>query len=109
MRTKICTKCKKRKLIKYFYKAKHHSDGLDSHCKKCRNIYFAIYRKKNKFYYKQWYKKHKEEQQKKARKYSKQYYEKNKKKIKIYYKKHNKKSKVKNEEIRYCKNEEKII
>ena len=35
MRTKICTKCKTEKVVSKFGQAKHHKDGLKSHCKTC--------------------------------------------------------------------------
>lgn len=41
MKTKICTKCKKKKPLIEFYKHKGYKDGLSSWCKKC----FAKYHK----------------------------------------------------------------
>lgn len=34
-KTKVCGRCKKRKLIKYFGKNRTRSDGLDNRCKEC--------------------------------------------------------------------------
>ena len=59
MKTKICSKCKKRKLLKYFYKNKRTKDGLRFECKVCskqinRNwgLKHVEYRKK---YYQNYY------------------------------------------------------
>lgn len=35
MKTKVCSRCKKRKTKTFFYKNKANKDGLQHHCKKC--------------------------------------------------------------------------
>lgn len=42
-KTKICTKCKKRKLVCYFHKNKPKKNGVDCYCKKCVAIYNQKY------------------------------------------------------------------
>lgn len=66
MKTKTCIKCKTEKLLKAFYKTKHHKDGLSSSCKECLIQYKKIYHEKNK---------------EKISKRSKEYFNKNKEKI----------------------------
>ena len=38
MKTKVCTKCKKRKLVKHFYVDARHADKLQSQCKQCQYV-----------------------------------------------------------------------
>lgn len=47
MRTKICTKCHKRKLLNKFYKASNQKTGIRPDCKDCSNEYYKEYYKKN--------------------------------------------------------------
>lgn len=47
MKTRICTKCKEKKLLSNFYKDKYNKDGHKSHCKKCSKKYHTAYCKKN--------------------------------------------------------------
>lgn len=48
MVTKICSKCKKEKPITEFPKCSRNKDGLDTHCKECRNAVNRNYRNNNK-------------------------------------------------------------
>jgi 5-methylcytosine-specific restriction endonuclease McrA len=45
--TKTCTKCAETKPVSEFGKAKHHKDGLKSHCKACCNAWHFEYHKRN--------------------------------------------------------------
>lgn len=47
LKTKVCTKCKKKKLISKFYKNKSKKDGLAFQCKLCTSKYHKKYRKEN--------------------------------------------------------------
>ena len=38
--TKLCKKCGKKRLVKFFNKNKYRKDGLDHTCKKCRKEYY---------------------------------------------------------------------
>lgn len=42
MKTKICTKCKKKKFLSKFYKNKNKKDGLASWCKDCMCVYSKL-------------------------------------------------------------------
>jgi hypothetical protein len=42
-KTKICTRCKKRRKIDQFYKDKHMKDGFASWCKPCTKEYDQAY------------------------------------------------------------------
>lgn len=63
MRSKKCSKCNKRKLVKDFHKDSSKSDGFRSYCKKCNNEYTKIWRKNHRAicneWYKDWYKRNK--------------------------------------------------
>lgn len=48
METKICSNYKQEKPISEFPKCKRNKDGLDTHCKDCRNKKNKAYREKNK-------------------------------------------------------------
>lgn len=48
METKICSNCNQEKPISEFPKCKRNKDGLDTHCKDCRNKKNKAYREKNK-------------------------------------------------------------
>ena len=50
MKTKVCTTCGKRKLIKYFYRNKNHPSGYNSQCKKCMSKYFINHKKEKRNY-----------------------------------------------------------
>ena len=52
MVTKICSKCKKEKLTTEFPKCSRNKDGLDTHCKECRNAVNKNYRDNNKEWFK---------------------------------------------------------
>lgn len=39
MKTKVCSKCKRKLSIDNFYKTPNNADGLYSHCKKCHAEY----------------------------------------------------------------------
>src|SRR5687767_4394323 len=39
MKTKVCSKCNIELEISQFHKAKHHTDGLQSRCKRCQKEY----------------------------------------------------------------------
>jgi hypothetical protein len=99
MKTKICGKCKRRKLTIKFSKNSGHKDGLQSQCKKCVNKYKKQYYEKNKkqiiAHIKQYYKENRE--QVLAR--EKQRYKNNKKRItarvKQYHKDNPEKQKIK--------------
>lgn len=45
MELKICSKCKEQKFISEFSKQKGRTDGLNGHCKQCRNLYLKHLRK----------------------------------------------------------------
>ena len=47
-KTKICTRCKKRKKVAEFYGDKHMKDGLSSWCKPCTKDYDREYRARKK-------------------------------------------------------------
>ena len=70
-----CTKCKKFKSKKEFYKDKWRQDGYDKHCKKCVSKDYKKWREKNK---------------ERVNKEKRDYYQKNKDKYKIYYQKQRK-------------------
>lgn len=72
MKSKVCSKCEKRKSCGEFYANKHNSDGLHSYCKEC-------------------YRKDYQENRSKILAYQKKHYKKNKDKIKRYVKKRNEK------------------
>lgn len=57
VKTKICTKCKKRKLAKYFDKCTKFKDGYKYQCKKCRQLYRIKNKEKIARFKKQYYKK----------------------------------------------------
>ncbi len=40
MRTKVCPKCEQRLLVTEFSQCQSKKDGLQSHCRKCRNEYY---------------------------------------------------------------------
>ena len=48
METKICSNCDQEKPISEFPKCKRNKDGLDTHCKECRNAKNKAYREANK-------------------------------------------------------------
>lgn len=48
MNTKVCTKCKREKLVDKFYKDKKRKDGLRGWCKECFMEVDALWRLKNK-------------------------------------------------------------
>ena len=50
METKICTKCKKEKSVKEFYKDLNSSDQLTSKCKSCHKEYRDLNREKQRIY-----------------------------------------------------------
>ena len=107
METKICSKCNKEKLISEFPKCSRNKDGLDTHCKECRNLVNKNYRDNNKNSFSNMRRKHyaknrvrlleqksiyaAEHKQQKAE-YDKQYRQRNKKRIRAYQGEWNKKS-----------------
>ena len=42
-RTKVCTRCKKRRKVENFYRDSHMKDGLSSWCKACSRAYDRAY------------------------------------------------------------------
>lgn len=42
-KTKVCTRCKKRRKLDLFYKDKHMKDSLSSWCKACTKDYDRAY------------------------------------------------------------------
>lgn len=48
MKTKVCTKCKRKKSLKDFHRDKYHRDGYCTWCKVCRRAYTAKWRRANK-------------------------------------------------------------
>jgi len=42
-KTKVCTRCKKRRKVDLFYKDKHMKGGLSSWCKACTTEYDRAY------------------------------------------------------------------
>lgn len=47
-KTKVCTRCKKRRKLDQFYKDKHMKDGHSSWCKTCTKDYDREYAKRKK-------------------------------------------------------------
>ena len=47
-KTKVCTRCKKRRKLELFYRDKHQKDGLSSWCKDCTRDYDREYAKRKK-------------------------------------------------------------
>lgn len=84
IKTKLCTRCHRRKKIIEFSKDKTHKDNYNSWCKKCRKIYNKKYREEHKEKMKKYYQKH----EKKIRNQHKKWCKKNTQKIKKYYQKH---------------------
>jgi len=74
---KYCTKCGIEKDVGEFGKAKHHKDGLKSHCKKCHCEDYKTRRLNNPEYRKQYFKKHYQENKIEISQKSKEYYIKN--------------------------------
>jgi hypothetical protein len=129
-KTKVCSKCKKRKKIGMFVTRKSSKDGHDSCCKKCKSKadkkYRIINEKKFKKRKKEYYKKNRKkiikkvkkwakENKKKSQKWRREYYQKNKKYIKKQQKKNQKiwaeknKNKIKkHNHERYIKNKKKF-
>ncbi len=92
MRTKVCTKCKKRKKLKEFYKNRTKRDGHNSRCISCAKKYFKnyfqIHKEEHKKRCKKYHDTHKEQKKllrlknkQKIQKQQKEYYLKNKEKI----------------------------
>ena len=83
MKTKLCTKCGKRKLETDFYRNKSCKDGYVSACKECARAYAKSRRRKyylehlneHKAYYKKYYALH---PQKHSRSYARKYYKEHK-------------------------------
>jgi hypothetical protein len=46
--TKVCTRCKKEKLLWQFHKARKHKDGLQYTCKQCESERTTSWRKRAK-------------------------------------------------------------
>lgn len=92
MKTKLCTKCNKRKNINHFNKHKKTIDGLNCWCKECCLIYNKNYNKNyNKINKEKIRNKYIKKNKEKIKKYHKNYREKNKIKINLYYIKNKKK------------------
>jgi hypothetical protein len=72
MKTKVCAKCFKRKLAKYFNKCKRASGGLHNHCRNCQKIVRR-----------EWYLKNQDKEAAKSREYAKT--DKAKQQRKLYY------------------------
>ncbi len=70
MSYKVCTKCKKRKLIEEFYREKRKRDGYDTRCKNCVNGYQSQYRQEHRKQYleigKRWRQANKEQERNRA-------------------------------------------
>jgi hypothetical protein len=47
-KTKVCTRCKKRRKVDNFYRDKHMKDGVSSWCKSCTRDYDREYAKRKK-------------------------------------------------------------
>jgi len=47
-KTKVCTRCSKRRKAEHFYKDKHMKDGRSSWCKSCTRDYDREYAKRKK-------------------------------------------------------------
>ena len=93
MKTKICSKCKKRKSIKEFYKRNLSLDKLSYVCKSCMKNYEEIHKKSRKEYIKKWRNKNKKQIQK----------------YNIQYKKTHKKVLIEKKKIWYRKNKKQIL
>ena len=88
MKTKICSKCKKRKKLSKFHKNKLMKNRITGWCKKCFQEYKKINKEKIKAYQKWYNKQYKEKAKlwrlknaKRLKKLKKEHYEKNKKRI----------------------------
>ena len=46
VKTKVCTRCKKRRKVAHFYKDRTINDGLSSWCKDCTKEYDRAYRER---------------------------------------------------------------
>jgi len=86
MKTKVCTKCKKRKRIDEFGFKKDSKDKLTSQCKKCRNEAIRKYQRKPEIKAKrrEYEKKNQERIRKRYLKWKKRYFKENPEKIKEY-------------------------
>ena len=80
MKTKICSKCKKKLILNQFGKNNLMVDKLQNWCKNCRQIYCKVWRFKNKKEIKKYIKTHEKE----IKLYMENYRRKNKQKIKKY-------------------------
>lgn len=77
MKTKRCYKCKKQRLVKFFYKRKSSKDGLYTYCKKCKKQDDQNYALKNKDKIFEKYKKYYQKNKKRIAKQKQEYQEKN--------------------------------
>ena len=80
-KTKICSRCKKEKLLVKFYKDKSKKDGYRSYCKECHNNYTRDHYYKNKERYKEYQKTYYLKNKKRLNKLSKAYRKKSREKI----------------------------
>jgi hypothetical protein len=69
MKTKICSKCKKEKLIQHFCKHKISKDGLNNQCKECAKLYNKVNKKTIQVQKKEYYKINRNKLLKRAKKY----------------------------------------
>lgn len=105
---KKCTKCKIKKHLSDFVKDNSTKDGLNSHCKFCKNEYY----KANKGWLKEYLQANKKRIKEYNKVYSKSYYQLNKDKINERSKKYQQLNKEKIKEIKkqyYKNNKDKII
>jgi len=84
MNTKLCKKCGEEKRVELFSKCKSKSDGLQLHCKECKNKHYEENREKIRARHK----KYREENRDEIRARHKKYREENREKIRVRHKKH---------------------
>jgi len=82
MKTKICSKCKKEKLLSEFYKRKASKDNLSYRCKKCHKEYVRKWKQDNPGKVREHNKKWRKDNLEYFKKYRKEYYEENAEKVK---------------------------
>lgn len=88
MKTKVCTKCHKRKLISNFNKKNQYKDGYNNWCKECVKEYNKQYRETHKQKVKKQHKKYYENNKESLKNQHKKYYQDHKQEIKKYLKKY---------------------
>ena len=106
MKTKVCTKCCKRKKLSEFNKDKTKKDGYYSSCKKCNKKRDKEYRQNHKHEIDAYQKEYRQSNKEYFRQNNKEYYQLNKEKLLEYRAKYreNNKEKIKAQQIEYREN-----